>query len=380
MRVLLAPQEFKGSLTALEAISAIGIGIERVLPHADLDRLPLADGGPGTVNAIVIGLGGRYALSSVDGPLGEPVSARWALIDDGRTAVIEMAAASGLHLIPPGHFDARRASSSGTGELIRAAIAAGVNRILVGIGGSATNDGGAGMAAALGVRFLDDDDRPLPPGGSALARLARLDDSALDPRLDAVEVVALADVRNTLCGPDGASAVYGPQKGADLAAVTELDWALDNYAAVVERDRGVAVRDLPGAGAGGGLVAGLVAFAGARIESGVQRIAGALDLPTHVSKAQLVITGEGRLDRQSTFGKTVAGVAAAAAQAGVPCLAVAGTIGDEDAVRSMLGLTDFEAASPPDIPLAEALQRAPQLVADATERILGRYAPAETDA
>ena len=372
MRVLLAPQEFKGSLTALEAISAFAAGVERVLPDADLDRLPLADGGPGTVNAMVIGLGGRYALSSVDGPLGEPVSARWALIDDGRTAVIEMAAASGLHLVPAGRLDPRRASSSGTGELIRAALDAGVARILIGIGGSATNDGGAGMATALGARFLDDAGRPLPPGGAALASLARLDDSTLDPRLARVEVVALADVRNPLCGPDGASAVYGPQKGADPAAVTELDWALDNYAAIVERDRSVAVRDLPGAGAGGGLVAGLVAFAGARIESGLRVIAEALALERHAAQAQLVFTGEGRLDRQSTFGKTVAGVAAAAAAAGLPCLAVAGTIADEEAVRSIPGLCDFEAAAPPALPQAEALRRAPELVASATERLLRR--------
>ena len=214
MRVLLAPQEFKGSLTALEAISALAMGVERVLPDADLDRLPLADGGPGTVNAMVVGVGGRYALSSVDGPLGEPVSARWALIDDGRSALIEMAAASGLHLVPADRLDARRASSSGTGELIRAALDAGVARILVGIGGSATNDGGAGMAAVLGVRFLDDDGRPLPPGGAALARLARLDDSALDPRLARVEVVALADVRNPPLRPRGAPAPStGPRRG-----------------------------------------------------------------------------------------------------------------------------------------------------------------------
>ena len=375
MRILLAPQEFKGSLTALEAVSALAAGIEQVFPTARIDRLPLADGGPGTVGAIAVGLGGRYALTSVDGPLGEPVSARWALIDAGRTAVIEMAAASGFHLVPADRRDPRRASSYGTGELVRAALDAGVSRILVGVGGSATNDGGAGMAAALGARFLDDAGRPLSPGGSALAHLARLDDAALDPRLARVEVVALADVRNPLCGPQGASVVYGPQKGASPAAVCELDWALDNYAAVVERDRGVAVRDLPSAGAGGGLVAGLVAFAGARVESGFRHVAQVLSLERHVAASQLVITGEGRLDRQSTFGKTVAGVAATAAAAGVPCLAVAGAVADEDLVRSIPGLTDFEVASPPEITMDAARSRAPQLLAAAATRLLQRRFP-----
>ncbi len=372
MRVLLAPQEFKGSLTTIEAVEALADGVRRAVPDAEIDRLPLADGGPGTVRALIFARGGRFSLSSVEGPLGDPVAARWGLIDDGRTAVIEMAAASGLLHLPPERRDPRRTSSSGTGELIQAALDAGVERILVGVGGSATNDGGAGMAAALGARLLDDDGHLLPPGGAALARLARVDSSRLDPRLDRVEVIALVDVTNPLCGPDGASAVYGPQKGADAAMVAELDRALANYAAIVERDRGVAVEALSGAGAGGGLAAGLVAFAGARVESGVALIAEAARLPERVARVQLVITGEGRLDRQSTFGKTVAGVAAAAAAAGVPCAAVAGAIADEEAVHAIPGLTDLEAATPPGLPLAEAMRRAPELVSAAAERVVRR--------
>lgn len=375
MRVLIAPQEFKGSLTALEAVAAMEMGLRRALPDARIDRLALADGGPGTVRALVLAAGGRYSLAVVEGPLGEPVAARWGRIQNGRTAVIEMAAAAGLHLIPANRLDPRRASTYGVGELIQAALDSGVEQIWVGVGGSATNDGGAGMAAALGARLLDDADRPLPAGAAALVHLARIDLAALDPRLHRVEAVALVDVQNPLCGPAGASRVYGPQKGADPLAVEELERALVNYADIVTRDLGIDVAAIPGGGAGGGLAAGLVAFAGARIAPGVETIAQALHLRDHVTAADLVITGEGRLDRQSTFGKTVAGVARVAADMGVPCLAVAGSVADPDAVATIPGLIAVEAATPPDLPLAQALARAAEFVATATERLLRRVFP-----
>ena len=272
--------------------------------------MPLADGGPGTVEAVVTAAGGRYSHARVEGPLGDPVNARWGRIDDGRTAIIEMAAASGLLLVPPGRLDPRRASTIGTGELIGAALDAGVSRLLVGVGGSATNDGGAGMATALGARFLDDDGRPIAPGGAALAGLARIDVGGLDPRLAAVEVRVLADVRNPLTGPDGASAVYGPQKGADATTIAELDRALTHFADIVARDVGADILTLPGGGAAGGLGAGLIAFTGARIEPGIEAIASAVRLDARLAGADVVLTGEGSLDRQSAFGKTVAGVAA----------------------------------------------------------------------
>ena len=373
MRIVVAPQEFKGSLTAVEAVAAMRAGIQRILPDAEIDAAPLADGGPGTVEAVVTAASGRYSYSRVEGPLGEVVNARWGRIDGGATAIIEMAAASGLLLVPPARRDPRRASTAGSGELLRAALDAGVQSVLLGVGGSATNDGGAGLAVALGARFLDDDGHPLPPGGAALARLARIDRAGLAPRLRETEVVVLADVRNPLLGPDGASAVYGPQKGADSAAVAELERALTNYADIVARDLGVAIATVPGGGAAGGLAAGLVAFAGARIEPGVERIAEAVRLAPRVARADLVITGEGRLDLQSTFGKTVAGVAALAAAAGRPCLAVAGATSDEAIVRALPGLGDFEAAAPAGRPLAEAMADATPLLAAATERILRRH-------
>lgn len=380
MRFVLAPQEFKGSLTAVEAAQAMADGVRRTLPHADLDLAPLADGGPGTVEAVVTAAGGRYSYARVQGPLGAPVDARWGRIDDGATAVIEMAAASGLLRLDPQRLDPRRAGTHGTGELIGAALDARVRRILIGVGGSATNDGGAGMAVALGARLLDDEGRALPPGGAALARLARIDCSpndgpGLDPRLRDLEVVVLADVSNPLIGPDGASAVYGPQKGADPVAVAELDRALRHYADIVARDLAIDIATFPGGGAAGGLAAGLVAFAGARLEPGVKRVAEAVRLRQRVGRADAVITGEGRLDRQSTFGKTVAGVAAIAADAGAPCLAVAGTLADEESVRALPGLTDVEAAAAADETPDRAMAQAAASLRAAVERIVRRHFP-----
>ena len=373
MRILLAPQEFKGSLTAPGAVDAIRDGVLRVLPDADLDAAPLADGGPGTVDAVVRAGGGRHSYLRVEGPLGDPIDARWGRIDDGRTAVIEMAAASGLLRLHPDRRDPRRASTFGTGELIRAALDAGVTRLLIGVGGSATNDGGAGMAVALGARLLDDDERSLPPGGAALARLARIDAGAFDPRLSRIACRVLADVTNPLTGPDGASAVYGPQKGADPGAVAELERAVTHYADIVARDLGVEILGLPGGGAAGGLAAGLVAFAGARIESGIEAIAHAVRLDERLAAADLVITGEGSLDRQSGFGKTVAGVARRADAAGVPCLALGGRVRDPERVRAIPGIRDIEAAAPPDLPDDVAMSAAAPLLADAAERLLRRW-------
>jgi len=370
MRVLIAPQEFKGSLTAVEAVDAIQAGVSRVLPDAEIDRAPLADGGPGTVEAIVHAARGRTSIARVDGPLGAPVDARWGRIDDGRCAVIEMAAASGLTLLRPEELDVARASTHGTGQLIAHALDAGVQRILLGVGGSATNDGGAGMAEALGAVLLDDHDQRLPSGGAALANLARIDVGRLDPRLGGADIRVLCDVQNPLLGPEGASAVYGPQKGANPAQVAQLDRALANYAAIVERDLGVRVDDIPGGGAAGGLAAGLVAFCEAKLQSGFDAIADAVRLADRLAQADLVITGEGRLDTQSAYGKTVAGVSALSRALDVPCLAVAGLV---DGSAALPGLSDREAASPAGMSVEEAMARADELVPDAAERLLRRY-------
>ena len=369
MRILAAPQEFKGSLTAVEAAAAIAAGVRRVLPEAALDLAPLADGGPGTAAALVQAARGRTSTARVDGPLGAPVDARWGRLDDGRTAIIEMAAASGLTLLPPAQLDPRRASTFGTGELLRHALDAGVENMLVGVGGSATNDGGAGMAAALGARFLDDHDQPLPPGGAALVRLARIDVSQLDPRLQQVPVRVLCDVQNPLLGPEGASAVYGPQKGADAVCVAELERALRNYADILERDLDVQVRDVPGAGAAGGLGAGLLAFCGAQLQSGFRAVAEAVRLAERIAAADLVITGEGRLDTQSAYGKTVAGTAQLAFTAGIPCVAAAGLL---NGGADLPGLVDVEQTAPAGMPLEQAMAQAPDLLAAATARLVER--------
>lgn len=327
MRIVIAPQEYKGTLTAAEAAAAMAEAVRRVLPGADILLLPLADGGPGTVAAIVAAAGGSTRTANVTGPLGEKVDAEWGLLDDG-TAVIEMAAAAGLLLVDEGARDPRVATTYGVGDLIRAALGAGCRRMIVGLGGSATNDGGAGMAQALGVRLVDVQSRELPPGGAALARLDRIDVSGIDARVSACEVLGATDVRNPLCGPEGASAVYGPQKGASPEVVRELDEALRHHAEIIERDLGVSVAGLPGAGAAGGLGAGLIAFLGATISPGIDVIAEAVRLAERIRGADLVLTGEGRLDGQTAFGKTVAGVARIARTEGVPVIVVPGALGE----------------------------------------------------
>ena len=329
MRILVAPQEFKGSLTAQEAAAAIVRGIFAGLPDAEVVALPLADGGPGTVDVLVRATRGDFRESPAHDPLGRPLKARWGVLGDGHTAVIEMAATSGFVLLNEEERDPTRATTAGTGELLLAALDARFRRIIVGMGGSATNDGGAGLAQALGVRLFDANGRDLSPGGAALAGLHRIDVSGLDPRISDTEVIAATDVQNSLCGADGASLVYGPQKGASNTVARRLDAALGRYAEVIERDLGIIVADVPGAGAGGGLGAGLVAFCGASIEPGFDVIAEAVDLHTAIGRADVVITGEGRLDRQSAFGKTTSGVSRLARAAQTPVVALAGEI-DQD--------------------------------------------------
>jgi glycerate kinase len=370
MRIVVAPQEFKGSLSAVQAAQAIAEGLRRALPDAELTLVPMADGGPGTVEAVVTAKGGRRQKTAVRGPLGGPVDAGWGVID-GDTAVIEMAAASGLVLVPESRRDPRIASTYGTGQLIAAAVAMGCRRIIVGMGGSATNDGGAGVAQALGARLLDDDGQDLPPGGAALARLARIDVSGLRPRLGEAQILAATDVFNPLCGPQGASAVYGPQKGATPEMVHELDAALARYAAVIERDLGVRVLDVAGAGAAGGLGAGLVAFLGAEIVPGAKLVADAVGLEQRMAGADLVIAGEGRLDAQTGFGKAPHEVARLARQAGVPVVAIAGAL-REDCGPELLDAFDAVATILPRlrrVPPQEAMARGGELLTAVAEQV-----------
>jgi glycerate 2-kinase len=327
MKVIVAPDKFKGSLSAAAAAEAMARGVLSALPDALVDRVPMADGGEGTVDALVAATGGQIREATVAGPLGEPVRARFGLLGDGKTAVVEMAAASGLVLVPADQRDPLRASTTGTGHLLLAAIGAGARRIIVGIGGSATNDGGAGLAQALGFRLLDGSGAPLPPGGGSLGRLARIDGSGRDRRLEGVEIAVACDVDNPLCGPQGASAVYGPQKGATPETVAELDENLRHLAKIVERDLNCSILDLPGAGAAGGLGGGLVAFAGGRLERGIDLVIRAVGLADRLHGAHLCLTGEGSLDASSAFGKTAVGVARLARKQECPVLALAGMVG-----------------------------------------------------
>jgi glycerate kinase len=327
VRIVIAPQEYKGTLTAIEAAQAIAEGVRRALPEVTVDTVPVPDGGPGTVDAIVSTVGGELRVTRTKGPLEQAVDARWALLADG-TAVIEMAAAAGLVLVPEDERDPRRTTTYGVGELVLAALDAGARRLIVGLGGSATNDGGAGMAQALGARLVDAAGDDLPAGGAALARLDRIDVSGLDPRIRDAVVVGASDVTNRLCGPEGASHVYGPQKGATAEIAAELDTALARYARIVERDVGASVADAPGAGAAGGLGAGLMAFLGATIEPGVDVVARIVGLRERLDGADLAITGEGRLDGQTRYGKTVAGVMRLASEADVPVIIIPGALGD----------------------------------------------------
>jgi glycerate kinase len=326
MRVLVAPDKFRGTLTAPAAARAIAAGWGSERPHDRVEEVPLADGGEGTLDAMVDALGGERRSARVSGPLGDPVDAVYGLAptEDGLVAVVEMAQASGLPLVSEARRDPRLASTRGTGELLLAACRDRPDRVIVCIGGSATNDGGAGMAQALGVRFLDAEGAEIPPGGEALLRLDRVDASGLAPEVKASRFVVASDVDNPLTGPSGASVVYGPQKGASPEDVLLLDRALSHYAAVLYRDLGIDVRAVRGAGAAGGLGAGLIAFLGARLRPGVEVVMEAVDFGRRLREAGLVITGEGKLDEQSLRGKTVAGVIEAAAGGGVPVAVLCG--------------------------------------------------------
>jgi glycerate kinase len=331
-RIVIAPDSFKGSLSAAEVADAVAEGLRRVWPDAQITLLPLSDGGEGWVETIVTAAGGRLVTESVTGPLGTPVEATYGLIElpEGTGAVIEMAAASGLRLIDRGAADPRRATTYGTGELIVHALDRGVRRLLVGIGDSATNDGGSGVAEALGVRLLDAGEARLGPGGTELARLESVDLTGIDGRIREVEVLVASDVDNPLTGEFGASAVFGPQKGASAEMVEELDAALAHYADKIEESAGRTARDEPGAGAAGGLGFGLMMFCDAVLRPGIELSLDAVGADRVLETADLVITGEGRIDAQTLRGKAPIGVARRARRFGVPVVAVAGSIGPLD--------------------------------------------------
>lgn len=335
MKIVIAPDSFKESMSAMEAARAIEKGFTKVLPDAEYVKIPMADGGEGTVQSLVDETGGEIIKETVTGPLGTEVEAFYGITGDKQTAVIEMAAASGIHLVPREKRNPLLTTTKGTGELIRAALDRGVKQIVIGIGGSATNDGGAGMAQALGARLLDKDGNPVGFGGGELNKLYSIDLTQLDPRLKDVHIEVACDVDNPLTGERGASAVFGPQKGATPKMVSTLDANLVHYAQVVKDALGVDVDQIPGAGAAGGLGAGLIAFLGASLKRGVDVVAEAVQLEKHMDQASLVITGEGKIDGQTIYGKTPVGVAKRAKKYGIPVIGIAGVLGEGcDAVYS----------------------------------------------
>jgi glycerate 2-kinase len=369
MRIVIAPNAFKGSLSALEAADAIGEGVAVAASDAALVLVPIADGGDGTVDALVAATHGKRRTLRVRGPIGDPVEADYGLIDRRSTAVIEMAKAAGLALVPPERRDPRVTTTYGVGELLQHAHEGGARHFIVGIGGSATNDGGAGMAQALGYHLLDDSGHELPPGGLALKRLARIQVGGVHASWKETAVEVACDVTNPLTGPTGASAVYGPQKGATPDMVAELDAALQHFAEVIRRDLGLDVEQLPGAGAAGGLGAGLVAFTGAKLRPGAEMMMEALHLDERLKGADLVITGEGRLDSQTArFGKGPAAVARHARRAGIPVVAIGGSIADETELRLLFDGLEATVVEP--CSLDEAVAQARPLLVRAATRLM----------
>ncbi|EOD2802929.1 glycerate kinase [Klebsiella aerogenes] len=338
MKIVIAPDSYKESLSALDVATAIETGFREIYPHAEYVKVPVADGGEGTVEAMVAATQGHIVQVSVTGPLGEPVNAFYGLSGDMRCAYIEMAAASGLESVPPTRRNPLLTTSWGTGELIRHALDAGVSQIIIGIGGSATNDGGAGMAQALGAKLLSAGQQQIAPGGGALETLARIDLSELDPRLADCRIDVACDVTNPLTGPQGASAVFGPQKGATAAMIERLDRGLQHFAQIIDRDLDIDVLNLEGGGAAGGMGAALYAFCGANLRPGIEIVTDALGLAELVADADLVITGEGRIDSQTIHGKVPVGVAKVAKRFNVPVIGIAGSLTADVGVVHQHGL------------------------------------------
>lgn len=358
MKIIIAPDSYKESLTAMEVATAIENGFRQVIPNAEYIKLPMADGGEGTVQSLVDASNGTIIEHSVTGPLGEQVNGFFGLMGDGKTAIIEMAAASGLHLVSPELRNPMLTTSFGTGELILAALDKGVEHIIVGIGGSATNDGGIGMAQALGVRFLDENNKQISYSGGALDRLHRIDISNIDPRLVSVKLEVACDVDNPLCGEKGASQVFGPQKGATPEMVTQLDNNLAHYAEIIKRDLGKDVKDMAGAGAAGGMGAALLGLFNAQLRPGIEIVMDAVNLADALKDADLVITGEGRIDSQTIHGKTPIGVARTAKRFNKPVIGIAGSLSYDCNVVHEHGIDAVFSVVPRSVSLAEALAEA----------------------
>ena len=369
MKVVIAPDSYKGCLSALEVAKAMERGVLSVFPSAEVRKIPIADGGEGTVAALVTATNGQLRQAEVTDPLGNKISAHWGVLGDGRTAVIEMAAASGLPLVPKEKRDPRVTTTYGTGELIKAALAEGLAKIIIGIGGSATNDGGTGMARALGVRFLDAAGQEVAAGGGSLAEICQIDTTGLDPRLKNTEIVVACDVDNPLCGTRGASAVFGPQKGATPEMVQQLDAGLAKYASCARQATGRDVAEKAGAGAAGGLGAGLMFFTPAQLKPGVEIVLDAVGFSDIVRDADFVITGEGRTDFQTAFGKAPVGVAKVAKTHGVPVFCISGGLGEGADDVLAQGIDAVMSICDRPLSLEECMAAGAQLIEPAAARL-----------
>ncbi|MEC7913473.1 MAG: glycerate kinase [Chloroflexota bacterium] len=370
MKILVAPQEFKGSISALSAAEAAKTGILRVFPQAEVVLCPVADGGDGTLETLVEVSGGEVKTCSVQNPIGETIQAQWGAMGDGVTAVIEMARTSGLALLSLGERDPLNASTYGLGQAISEALDEGFRRFIVGIGGSATNDAGAGMAQALGANLLDDQGNTINFGGAALSNLQTVDISKMDSRIKDSKFLVACDVSNPLTGEEGASAVYGPQKGATPEMVRSLDDALSNFATVVKKDLKKDVSEISGAGAAGGLGAGMMAFMGAELKAGVDIVLETVNLRDKLASVDLVITGEGGLDFQTVYNKAPIGVARIASEHNIPTIAIAGLLGSNFKVVHEHGIRAATSIVDGPITLEEASERAFELISDSVEESL----------
>lgn len=367
-KIVIAVDSFKGTMSSIEVCSRIETGFKAILPEIETVKVPIADGGEGTVDTFLTALGGEKIKVTVKDPLFRDVESFYGILPDQKTAVIEMAAASGLPLVEE-EKNPRLTSTYGTGELMLDALQRGCNKLIIGIGGSATNDGGIGMAAALGVKFLDQEGNPIALNGEGLGQLRRIDVSEKDPRIDRCQVLVACDVDNPLYGEHGAAYVFAPQKGADQAMVEDLDQNLQNYAAVLQKDLGLSVQEIAGAGAAGGLGAGLVAFTPAQLKPGIEIILDAVSFSAIIADADLIITGEGKIDGQSLRGKVPIGIADRAKNSGVPVIAIVGDVGDGLEAIYQRGISAIFSTNRVAVPFSEARLRAHKDLVETSEAI-----------
>lgn len=370
MKIVVAPDSFKGSLTAIEVSDAIEQGIREIFPEAEIVKIPMADGGDGTVQCLVNATGGEILREKVTDPLGDEVLASYGILGDKKTAVIEMAEASGLTLVPENKRNPLITTTYGTGQLIKAALDRGCRKMIIGIGGSATNDAGAGMVQALGAKLLDKDGEEIGFGGGELKKVLRIDTKYFDNRLSKTKVLIASDVSNPLCGPKGASRIYGPQKGATPEMTKELDESLAYFAEIIKRDLHKDIKDIPGAGAAGGLGASLIAFLNAELRPGIDIIIEIAKLEQAIKDADLVVTGEGKIDSQTIYGKAPIGVARIAKKYNIPVIAVAAIISDDADIVHQYGINTLIKISEPPMSLTEPKSKKVWLIKKSIKQFL----------